>query len=279
VALLAVAFVAALLGRSGPSLGSRSYPSLVELQADLERITGLKGVPREALEGWFPSLEWVVLTGELDGGRRARVDFFYEGGKSKTPYARFRVGADPSLKVSVFEESFFTPLGKWLGFTKDVDSGDPVFDSAYVVSTDQEAKAELAYARGLKEAIRAAFERYRVQSFEFADGGLTVTVRCSGLEPQGYASLLHTLDKAAKAFDRVPLVVRALGCSTRRAFQGPHGLARCAYCHADLTGEEPDLASCERCHTVLHGACWDELGHCPLLGCTGHSPERTKARG
>ena len=280
--MMAIGVVALIvaLAKSTPSLGSRSYASLIALQSELERITGLSGVSRVILSGWFAKLEDIVLAGTLESGRRAQVEFFQEpAGKSRTPAARLKVDCDASLKVSVYKETFFTPLGKWLGFTKDVDSGDASFDGAYVVSTEQDRKAELAYSRGLKDAIRAAFEQHSARSFEFEDGALTVTVHCAELEPHGYASLLAALDRAAKAFDRVPIVVRALGNASRRAFRGPEGAPRCAYCHGDLTGEEEDLAACERCHTVLHGGCWDELGHCPLLGCTGHSPERTRSRG
>jgi hypothetical protein len=274
-----IALVVAI-ANSKPSLGSRSYPSLVALQEDLARITGLSGVSPESLKGWFATTENVHLSGRLEDGRRARVEFFQKSaGKSSVPYVRFQVDCDRSLKVSVYKESIFTPLGKWLGVTKDVDSGDASFDGAYVVSTEQDRKAELAYARGLKDAIRQAFEKHSAASFEFEDGLLTVTVHRSELEPGQYRSLFAALDRAAKAFDRVPLVVRALGNASRRAFRGPEGAPRCAYCHGDLTGEEEDLVACERCHTVLHGGCWDELGHCPLLGCTGHTPERTRARG
>ncbi len=280
--MVAMAIVAILvaIANSKPRLGSRSYSSLAALQEDLELDTGLAGVPPETLKGWFARIEDIVLAGTLESGRQAQVEFFQEpAGKSRTSAARLKVDCDASLKVSVYKETFFTPLGKWLGLTKDVDSGDASFDGAYVVSTEQDRKAELAYARGLKEAIREAFESHSACSFEFEGGALTVTVHCSELEPHGYATLLAALDRAAKAFDRVPIVVRALGGSTRRAFRGPEGAPRCAYCHGDLTGDEEDLAACERCHTVLHGGCWEELGHCPLLGCTGHSPERTRATG
>ncbi|MEZ0229225.1 MAG: RING finger protein [Planctomycetota bacterium] len=60
----------------------------------------------------------------------------------------------------------------------------------------------------------------------------------------------------------------------RLALAGSEGKARCAYCHEDVTGAEPDLVACEHCHTVLHADCYDELGRCPILGCTGTKPER-----
>jgi len=271
-----IAFVAfAIVAMRKRHLGKRSYETLVDLQADLERLTGLRGVSPEKLKGVFASAERIVLTGALPTGRRAEVRFF-RGGEDSGPRVRLSVETDPSLRVSVYKESFFTPLAKWLGLTTDVDSGDAAFDGAYVVSTRKKQKAELAYARGLKEAISWAFETFGCKTFEFEKGKLTVTVDRRTLEPVSYAPLLATLDVAASAFDRVPLVIRALGGSARKAFRGPHGVARCAYCHGDVTGEEPDLVACEQCHTALHAGCWDELGHCPLLGCTGHNPERAR---
>jgi hypothetical protein len=43
---------------------------------------------------------------------------------------------------------------------------------------------------------------------------------------------------------------------------------RCPFCHEGLTPEDV-LASCGACRTVVHGACRDEFGHCPTLGCSG----------
>lgn len=59
---------------------------------------------------------------------------------------------------------------------------------------------------------------------------------------------------------------------------GPEGELRCAYRRDGITGDADDLVACRRCRTALHGACWDEHGGCPMLGCEGDQAERPRAR-
>jgi hypothetical protein len=258
-------------------LASTAYDSIGELGRDLERRTGLSAhfAPPSRWGSWT---EQVHLTGLLPDMREARIDFFMRpAGKTQIPCARLAVRADPALHVSVYRESLLTPLAKWLGFTHDVDSGDRRFDEQYVVSTDRDQSARRAYAHGFKEAVDAAFGSFHVDSFEIANGRLTVEFPTQRLEPGSYKILLEILATAVAAFDRVPIVVHVLG-GERRALAGPGGRTRCAYCHGDVDGSEEDLVACDRCHTVLHSGCWEELGHCPLLGCSGHDPERARSQ-
>ncbi|MBI3724340.1 hypothetical protein HY251_10370, partial [bacterium] len=77
--------------------------------------------------------------------------------------------------------------------------------------------------------------------------------------------------------DRVSLAVHVLG-GERRAFQSHAGSPRCAYCHEDVIGNEPDLIACSSCATVLHESCWSDNGRCTVLGCAGKTPERAPTR-
>lgn len=53
---------------------------------------------------------------------------------------------------------------------------------------------------------------------------------------------------------------------------------RCPYCRDAIAGAEPaPVASCAGCETVLHEACWEELGRCPTRGC-GRERPRVRAR-
>jgi hypothetical protein len=91
-------------------------------------------------------------------------------------------------------------------------------------------------------------------------------------------ALFERAARLARRLQRIPLEVVVLGNRTRLAFPGLSKAARCAYCHADVSGEEPDLVACETCSTIAHEACWDELGRCPVMGCAGRSRERGRAR-
>jgi len=88
--------------------------------------------------------------------------------------------------------------------------------------------------------------------------------------------LLSTLADIARAFDPIGIRVKVLGDRELRALRGAGGEARCSYCHDNVTGVEPDLVACTACSTVLHDACWKDLGRCPVLGCTGSVPERAR---
>lgn len=54
---------------------------------------------------------------------------------------------------------------------------------------------------------------------------------------------------------------------------------RCPYCRDAIASADPTpVASCGGCATVLHEACWEELGRCPTRGC-GRDRPRVQARG
>ncbi|HZU99577.1 MAG TPA: hypothetical protein VFF73_22900 [Planctomycetota bacterium] len=251
----------------GLFLGQRRYASLPLLQEDLERLTGLRPLtPR--LRAWHRSLVFVDLGGTLPSGRRANVDFTVD------LRARFAVAADRIVSLYVSRR----PCKVWLGLAREeVSSGDPDFDARYVVAAVFAPSAQRALSHGLKGAIETVFAYPGVESLEVSDGWLTATFPASSVEPESYPRFLEVLERAAVAFDRVPILVHGLGIEVS-ALAGPGGTARCAYCHDGLSGEDPDLVACDRCHTVLHAGCWEELSHCPVLGCVGREPRRARER-
>jgi hypothetical protein len=256
-------------------IGRQRYRTLRDVAADLSARTGLRG--RWHGEGWFSRLESVELEGTLASGRRARVGFFVRGGgKNAVTYVRLVVAADPGADLTVSRETFLTKLGDWLGITHDLTTGSPSFDERFRVHSRDLGGARRAFDRGLRAAISSIFDVYRATDLVAESRELVANVPVLGLEPDQYLPLLEALDGAACAFDRVTVKVRALGGRELRALS-IGGAARCAYCHDGITGEEDGLAACGGCRTVLHGACWDELGRCPVLGCGGRVPERARA--
>jgi hypothetical protein len=129
--------------------------------------------------------------------------------------------------------------------------------------------------RGLEEIEAAPRAELYADRHVLGDTGF-VRVRWSPgavFDPTGFA---RQLDELARLLEGTGLKVVSLG--ERRASRGESGLPRCAWCHADLDGSEPDLVACERCSTVLHDACWQEQGGCPVMGCASKTAERAPVR-
>lgn len=213
--------------------------------------------------------------GELEGGRRARLDFFRRG-KNAPPSARFDLAMKNGPAVKIRKELLGDRIVK--AIKGGPTSGDKAFDrSFHVESTGPGKKA--ATITEAHELVRAAFEKFGVEELSLGKASLEAIVplgaygRAAIQEPgktpgEKTRELLELLGRIAASFERVPLRVNVLG-GERQALAGMKGSPRCAYCHEDVTGAEPDLVACEKCQTVLHQGCWKDHGHCPVLGCTG----------
>lgn len=272
---LAVIFVVVILMvvTSRPRIGSRRYAKLSELVADLSRQVGL---PADREPEWYPKLQLVRFEGKLASGRKASVSFFDESvGSSTTTFTRFRVAADeaPHLKVTI--ETIVKKFEKLVGWSKEIEVGEPNFDDRFLLETYEPDRARRALGPELRKEIRFAFDVVGVRDLLIERGGITVTAPTSSVEPGHYRRLLDALDRIARHFDRKTLNVRVLG-GERRALVDDSGKTRCPYCRSGITGEESDLVACEKCSTVLHEGCWQENEGCPILGCTGRAPERAR---
>jgi hypothetical protein len=224
-----------------------------------------------------------ALSGALADGRRARVSFVLSpSGRGRVLHARVAVAALDAPRLTVTLETWRSRLGKLLGRTREIEVGDEAFDRRFLLETPEPERVARALGRReLRDATEAAFTRYRVETLELDRGEMVATVRADALTPERYRELILLLSAAARTLDRVPVRVRVVGQEGREdAFGlcGQHAAVRCSYCHGDVTGEEPDLAVCRLCHTVIHDGCFQELGRCPLLGCLGKPPRRTKRR-
>ncbi len=219
------------------------------------------------------------LEGRLDpDDREASVDFL-DSGKGVVATFAVEVRAAPRMRFTL--ENARTRLAKALGSVREIEVGDRVFDDTFLIEVKEERVARHHLARGhaLRDKILEVFSTYEVESLEVKKKHLEARIPVTALrKKRDYARLLQLLAATARAFDRVGIKVKVLG-GERLALAGAHGNARCAYCHADLSGDEPDLVACEECGTVLHDGCWSELGRCPLLGCSGSAPERARVQG
>jgi hypothetical protein len=243
------------------TLGKTTFPSIAAIVDDLTARLGLRRISSEARP--VPeTLDGVVIDGLLPREtRRASVGFFRASVGSV--YARFKLDVDPAIKVSLRRR-------EW-------GPADAVLltRGAYVLGTDDAARFDNALARdpALARAIDGAFA-LGVEQLLIWDGELRADVPLGKLEPAQYPELLSLLERIVGCFDPIAIRVKVLGDRELRALKGAHGEARCSYCHDHVTGDESDLVACASCNTVLHDACWQELGRCPVLGCSGSVPER-----
>ena len=269
VTFVGLRLAAWLAGKIRPS--AASYRRARALQAEIARILR----PRNALSlddlGRTPYAPGQDYHGALASGREALVRIPAGQQDSLTP-----AGSSPSIEIEApHAPRLMVRRRGWLDWI--FAPHQPISLEGYVVSSLDPARAKQALAPGqnLVFAIRGAFETYRVENLLLWDGKLRARVRGS-IEPARLQALLRHLDWIIATFEPVPVAVKVLG-GERRALLGLAGSPRCSYCHADVTGHEPDLVACGLCHTILHDGCWRELGRCPVLGCVGREPERGRA--
>jgi len=161
------------------------------------------------------------------------------------------------------------------GLPETVKTGDAGVDDHLLVLAPDHTRAGKAFKHPeLRELVLEVFRAAPLLETSVVAEGGELTVPTAELKHSDYRRLLELMAKAARSVDRVALDVNVLG-GERQALSHA-GKPRCAYCHEDVTGEETDLVACSSCSTVLHEACWADNGHCPLLGCTGKTPERAR---
>lgn len=181
----------------------------------------------------------------------------------------------PPLRVRL--EGALQRLGKRLGRREDIHTGDRAFDARFFLESAEPLEGRRALRADVRRAVDEAFSRHGVDRLTLRPGELCVEADLKACPPEQWRQVLVMLDRAATMVETRPMAVRVLE-GQREGVCGPDGGLRCAYCRDGLTGEEADLVACERCRTALHGACWEEHGACPMLGCDGEQAERPRAR-
>jgi hypothetical protein len=273
----AIAFLLPLEGPPIPtSFGGKGYVLIGDLVRDVATLTGLRADHEPA---WYPTLESVRLDGDV-AGRRASVTFFTEihpetYGRDTVCYCvRLATPAEETPWLRVTQESVLTKVAKALGLSWEVEIGDAEFDARFLLVTDRKEPASNLLRGEVRGAIARIFD-LGARDLSFEKGEIAVTARVEAVDLASYRLILEGLARIARTIDRKTLAVRVLG-GDRRALVDESGRTRCPYCRENLGGDEDDLVACEKCATVLHDDCWKEHGRCPLLGCSGRSPERAR---
>jgi hypothetical protein len=255
--------------------GGHLFRSLDVFVEETARELGLEGSRRHLARFQLASPTAAQFRGKLASGREAFVSYEDHPHQENECAVRLAVSADPAATVEITKETLLQKLGDLLGLTRDLQVGSPAFDAEFRVHASDAELARKAVGRGFKTCVEKAFLEFPVIRISLEGGKLTAIADDPTLPTTRYRALLELLDVAAATFDRVPLVVRVLG-GERRAFKDAEGKARCAYCHDEVSGEEPDLTACVGCKTVLHDGCWQDLGRCPTLGCSSRGHERSR---
>ncbi len=207
---------------------------------------------------------------EVDGERSTKL----------VPCAALSIEVTDAPPVRITRESVATFLEKLVGLTREAEIGVPAFDDKFVIKTEPGGPAAETLSRSTRARleIERLFDRDGVTVLESAGGRVRIEPPLRVTDIRDVGTVLVALDAIAAELSRVRLRVNVLG--VERSALAIGGGPRCAYCHAGVTGHEPDLVACAACATILHEGCWAELGRCPVLGCGGTRPERgTRALG
>lgn len=63
------------------------------------------------------------------------------GGRNTPPKLLISIAAVPSFRLKIYKESFIYSIGKKLGFMRDMETCDPMFNQEFIISTDSESMA------------------------------------------------------------------------------------------------------------------------------------------
>lgn len=263
--LVTVGYVGALTWRSRPGQLWRSRP--------YRRFNAFMQVAQRALARPGTELGSLFYVGYQRSYRRTRVSFVTTGARPLVRLAVSTARDVPRLHVRV--ENALLRLRRDLGAATDLQTGDRAFDERFFLEADDRARGRKALGKELRQKIDEAFARPGIERLVLQPGELLIEADPHELAPGEWKGLLLHLERAAALIERKPVRVRVLG-GERDVVVDPEGKTRCAYCRDGITGEEDDLVACDRCRTVLHAACWEEHGSCPMLGCEGEAPERAR---
>jgi hypothetical protein len=212
---------------------------------------------------------------ETSAGERARFEGTSPSGRAVVArLARLVVGERAEVSVAIENGTPFTVTReRWLARGPREPTGNALFDERFRV------EAGPARALGAKEElvilVERLFDQHGIERLEVEPGRIVGIRPVSGTDAGAFRELAFALERLVPFFERRMLEVSVLR-GARRAFHAS-GSPRCPYCFDAIAGSELDLVACSSCATVLHDACWSDLGRCPVLGCGGKAPERARA--
>jgi len=277
--LMTALFVWAFMAAQKYFLGKRGYASLGALRDDVSLVLGMPGIIERRGFPLIPLLDSVRFEGELPGARKVRVTFEEKRGeKEGWQHVLLAVALEPGApELRITLETAETRRAKLAGQLREIEIDERAFDDRFLIEAPTNPEGARTLLRsGLGQIVAQAFDELAAVEVAIRGGELVLTADAGKLDPTSYTWALGLLQSGARFFERIPLVVKNLG--ERRAYADGAGRTRCAYCHDAIQGEDASLVACERCATVLHDGCWQELGRCPLLGCGSRRADGERTR-
>ena len=275
-----------LLFGGGALFGRRRFPFVVgrlgfgTREAFVQELGALLGLAGRVADP--RPIEGVVFSGE-PGGRRATLVFDEQddGDSRVEQIARFELALPraPSLKVT--RATYGDRFKRFVTET----AGGPAAPLPQDLAAEADPAAMRALRGRLALLVETLFQQYPARELRLGEDVLRAALPTRGLSGDSLRAFLAHLLEVAKVAEELCRGVRlqrarALGAETR-----------CGYCHEVFPGEPAhpvaagslregeDVVACELCSTVLHRACRDEHGGCPVLGCTGQAEERYRKPG
>jgi hypothetical protein len=215
----------------------------------------------------------VVSRGDLFAGF-AEVHFEHAGFPAEIRFSKRGKGsyythveirwAGPRFRCEIYPESFLASLRKLMGM-QDIIVGSPQFDSAFVITGDDEPGIK-ALLNGQVQSAIFHLSSY-VSGMHVRMGSQSLTVTC------GPAFRLRPAGRVREA------VRRTVRCGNRRPGAGIEFLegepavamtmrnstdARCMVCGEALVSQ---VVYCRSCKTPHHRDCWSYGGGCSTYGC------------
>lgn len=212
---------------------------------------------RVVLLGGFGAIHFEHL------GYPAEIRFSKRGKSSHYTHLEIR-WPGPRFRCEIYPESFLASLRKLMGM-QDIVIGSPRFDSAFIITGDDEAGIKALLNVQVQSAIFNLAEYVRGMHVRIGDRSLTVT--CAGLLSDfarlvEFAKLCRELCEAAVAAQGHGIEFLDGAAMTMTAPAA--GAARCMVCGELLAAE---IVYCRRCKTPHHRECWSYGGGCSTYGC------------
>ena len=145
-------------------------------------------------------------------------------GKSSSTFTRLRapyVNRD-AFRFSVYRSGLFTPLGEMLGFT-DIRTGDAVFDEAFVLKGNNEAKVRALFSDATIKQLLEAQPRVRFEVKD--DEGWFGAHFPAGVDELNFTAygVIKDLDRLRALFDLFAEVLHQL-CVIGSAYESDPGV-------------------------------------------------------
>jgi len=196
------------------------------------------------------------------GSRSARLDF-YGGSKNSSPFTKVVVqvgGRSPGM-LHILEEGFGQSFLKMFG-AQDLEVGDPLFDSQYVLkATPATLVRQLFSGRGQRDGIRIVrrLSGFIRPTFDLDAQTVTVQVR---QYLRGESELLNLIESAREftAFVLDPVAPAGIVLEEVKILSG----GACPVCGTAMTSQ---TVRCQTCRTPHHSECWQYLGRCSTYAC------------